>query len=57
MEYIENEKQMEYVENLASPRIMKSHLPLDLLPPDLSKTCKVSCQIRSEKSVAYIQMK
>ena len=32
---------MEKIENLVSPRIIKSHLPLYLLHPQLLNTCKV----------------
>nr|CAH0100697.1 unnamed protein product [Daphnia galeata] len=45
------ETQMKYRENLASPRIMKSHLPLDLLSPELGKTCKVVYVARNPKDV------
>lgn len=30
-----------YVDTLKSPRVLKSHLPFYLLPPQLIDTCKV----------------
>ena len=33
---------VEYIENLPSPRIIKTHLPLYLLNPKLLDTCKVT---------------
>ncbi|XP_046447169.1 sulfotransferase 1 family member D1-like [Daphnia pulex] len=44
-------KQLELVGNLPSPRIIKTHLPLDLLPPQLSETCKVVYVARNPKDV------
>ena len=32
---------MEYAKNLPSPRIIKTHLPFEFLPPKLLETCKV----------------
>ena len=33
---------MDYVQQLQRPRIIKTHLGLELLPKDLLKTCKVN---------------
>ena len=35
------ENSVEYAENMASPRVIKSHFPLEMLPPNLLDTCKV----------------
>ena len=34
-------KTVEHAESLKSPRVIKTHLPLELLPPNLLETCKV----------------
>jgi len=39
------------VDRLASPRVIKSHLPLHLLPPKLLDTCKVVYVARNPKDV------
>ena len=39
----------EVTENLPSPRIIKTHLPMDMLPPDLIDTCKVIFVCRNPK--------
>lgn len=38
-----------YTEKMASPRIIKTHLPLDMLPPNLLDTCKVIWVCRNVK--------
>ena len=42
-------KSVEHVENLQSPRVIKSHLPLEMLPPNLVDTCKVIFVCRTPK--------
>ena len=42
-------KSFEVTENLPSPRIIKTHLPMDMLPPDLIDTCKVIFVCRNPK--------
>lgn len=42
-------KTMEYTENLASPRVIKTHLPFEMLPPKLLDTCKVLYVCRNPK--------
>ena len=32
---------VEYTENMTSPRVIKSHFPFEMLPPNLLDTCKV----------------
>ena len=32
---------IETAENMKSPRVIKSHLPFEMLPPNLLDTCKV----------------
>ncbi len=39
----------EYAEKLPSPRVIKTHLPLEMLPPGLIDTCKVVCVSRNPK--------
>lgn len=43
---------VEMVNNLPSPRFLKSHLPLSLLPPSLLDTCKVVYVARDPRDVA-----
>ena len=38
-----------YVESMPSPRIIKTHLPLDMLPPNLLDTAKVIYVCRNVK--------
>ena len=40
---------IEITETLPSPRIIKTHLPMDMLPPDLIDTCKVIFVCRNPK--------
>ena len=40
------------IENLPSPKILKSHLPFDLLPPNLLDECKVVMCFRNPKDTA-----
>lgn len=40
------------LENLPSPRFIKTHLPLSLLPPELLDTCKVVYVARDPRDVA-----
>ena len=42
-------KSVEFAENLQSPRVIKSHLPLEMLPPNLVDTCKVIFVCRTPK--------
>merc|ERR1712024_171097 len=42
-------KTVEHAENLQSPRVIKSHLPLEMLPPNLVDTCKVIFVCRTPK--------
>ena len=42
-------KSVEHTENLQSPRVIKSHLPLEMLPPNLVETCKVIFVCRTPK--------
>ena len=42
-------KSVEHVENLQSPRVIKSHLPLEMLPPNLVDTCKIIFVCRTPK--------
>ena len=42
-------KSVEHAENLQSPRVIKSHLPLEMLPPNLVDTCKVIFVCRTPK--------
>ena len=44
-------KTLDYARNLPSPRIIKSHLPLEMLPPKLLDTCKVVYVCRNVKDV------
>ncbi len=39
----------DYVQSLPSPRCIKSHLPLQMLPPRLLDTCKVIAVTRNPK--------
>lgn len=41
-----------YVESIPSPRIIKTHLPLEFLPPNLLETCKVIWVARNVKDSA-----
>ena len=43
------EESVDYAENLPSPRIIKSHLPFELLPPNLLDTAKVVYVCRNPK--------
>ena len=43
---------MEYVRKMARPRMIKSHLPLSLLPDNLLETCKVIYVTRNMKDAA-----
>lgn len=38
-----------YCDNLASPRVIKSHLPIEMLPPQILETCKVIYVARNPK--------
>ena len=40
---------VDYTKKLKSPRVIKSHLPLDMLPPKLLDTCKVIFVCRNPK--------
>ena len=40
---------VQYTNNLASPRVIKTHLPLEFLPPKLLDTCKVIFVSRNPK--------
>ena len=40
---------LETAEKLPSPRVIKSHLPLEMLPPKLLETCKVIFVCRTPK--------
>ena len=40
---------LDYADKLPSPRVIKSHLPLEMLPPNLIDTCKVVCVSRNPK--------
>lgn len=42
-------KSVEHTKNLQSPRVIKSHLPLEMLPPNLVETCKVIFVCRTPK--------
>ena len=42
-------KSFEYIENMESPRFIKTHYPLCFLPEDLLKTCKVIYVARNVK--------
>ena len=42
---------IELAENMPSPRIIKTHLPLEMLSPDLLDTCKVIFVCRNPKDV------
>ena len=42
---------IELAENMPSPRVIKTHLPLEMLPPDLLDTCKVIFVCRNPKDV------
>ena len=44
-------KSVEYAKNLPSPRIIKTHLPFEFLPPKLLDTCKVIFVGRNPKDV------
>ena len=50
LEYIMNS--FKTAENLPSPRVIKSHFPLELLPPNLLDTCKVIFVSRTPKDCA-----
>ena len=38
-----------HTEGLESPRVMKSHLPISMLPPDVVKTSKILVVMRNPK--------
>ena len=40
---------IETAENMKSPRVIKSHLPFEMLPPNLLDTCKVIFVSRNPK--------
>ena len=40
---------VDHAENLPSPRVIKSHLPIEMLPPTLLDTCKVIFVCRTPK--------
>ena len=40
---------VDHAENLPSPRVIKSHLPIEMLPPNLLDTCKVIFVCRTPK--------
>ena len=42
-------KSIEIAENTPSPRVIKTHLPLEMLPPNLLDTCKVIFVCRNPK--------
>ena len=42
-------KSVDHAENLPSPRVIKSHLPLEMLPPNLVDTCKIIFVCRTPK--------
>lgn len=45
---------LEKIENMPSPRIIKTHLPLYLLHPELLDTCKVGIlELRESKLFLY----
>jgi hypothetical protein len=44
-------KSVQYVNNLSSPRVIKTHLPLEFLPAKLLDTCKVIFVSRNPKVV------
>lgn len=45
------EQHLEFIEHLKPPRIIKTHLPFDLLPPALVDTCKVLGQDWAEVQI------
>ena len=40
---------VQFAENLSSPRVIKTHLPFEFLPPKLLDTCKVIFVCRNPK--------
>ena len=42
-------KSIETAQNMKSPRVIKSHLPFEMLPPNLLDTCKVIFVSRNPK--------
>ena len=38
-----------HTEGLESPRVMKSHLPISIIPPDVTKTSKILVVMRNPK--------
>ena len=42
-------KSIDHTENLPSPRVIKSHFPIEMLPPSLLDTCKVIFISRNPK--------
>ena len=42
-------KSVDHTENLPSPRVIKSHFPIEMLPPNLLDTCKVIFISRNPK--------
>ena len=42
-------KSIDHTENLPSPRVIKSHFPIEMLPPNLLDTCKVIFISRNPK--------
>ncbi len=42
---------LEKVNQMPSPRVIKSHMPFHLLPPDLLDTCKVNLLLKNNATV------
>ena len=49
---VSGEEWLDKIESLPSPKILKSHLPFDLLPPNLLDECKVIMCMRNPKDTA-----
>jgi len=47
-------KSIEITENMPSPRIIKTHLPFEMLPPNLLDTCKVICMSESKRCLCVL---